>query len=627
VGGQLLYGAFINEGMNRISLDLNSAREIYANRTENVELSLEVTTIGDGFRDDLAGRDVASLGKRLRRLARQARLDFAGIVLEDGSTLCRIGPAPIPDPSTRIANPIAAHALESEAPVSGTVVLGPEFMRWENPAIAQSARILLVPTPRAVERPEHEETEGMALAAAVPVIDDGEVTGVLYGGILLNGSTEIVDRVRDTVFKNESFDGRSVGTATIFLRDTRISTNVLTSAGERAIGTRVSREVRQRVLIDGKKWSDRAFVVSDWYITAYEPITDVSGERVGMLYVGVLEAKYSSVQWKALSIFFLLSIAGITLAFVLGFVLSHRITLPVKKLVEASEQVGKGNFSPDLGRRARGELGVLQKTFGTMLASLRQRDERIKAESETTLLRYEKQASVGRLAAGVAHEINNPLTGVLTFTHLLLRRKDLPDEVRSDLAKVAEQTDRVRTIVKGLLDFSRQTRLDKEPSDLNRLVRSTISLIENQALVRGVTLSFHPGDHIPTLTLDRNQMQSVILNILLNALDATRAGDAVTIHTGVSVLADKGDHRGVEIVIADTGCGIPVENLDRLFDPFFSTKDVGQGTGLGLAVSYGIVERHGGHIRVQSEVGQGSTFTIWLPDGEKEERDENTDRR
>jgi two-component system NtrC family sensor kinase len=298
---------------------------------------------------------------------------------------------------------------------------------------------------------------------------------------------------------------------------------------------------------------------------------------------------------------------------------------PVHRLIRASTQVSQGNLSPEIGPVSKSEIGVLQKTFVKMLASLRERDRRQKAESEIQLLQSEKQASIGKLAAGVAHEINNPLTGVLTFTHMLLRRKDIGDDIRLDLRKIAHATERVREIVKGLLDFSRQTKLDPEPLDVNRLVRSTISLVENQALVRGVTLKFEPGEELPMLTLDRSQVESALLNIILNALDATEPGESITLSTGVGIFANQGYRKGVEIAVIDSGCGIPPENLDKLFDPFFTTKQVGQGTGLGLAVSYGIVERHGGTIRVQSEVGRGSTFTIWLPIDEAS-KDEDTGR-
>jgi len=466
----------------------------------------------------------------------------------------------------------------------------------------------------------------MAIAAAVPVFEGGNFLGVLYGGVLLNRSQEIVDLVRDTVFQHEIYKGRSIGTATIFRKDIRISTNVLNPDGTRAVGTVGSEEVTTRVLTEGKKWTDRAFVVNDWYITAYEPIEDIFGQRVGMLYVGVLEAKYADVRWKALSLFIMITVAGMALAIGLGYIIANKISRPVQQLIKASVQVSQGNLSPEIGSISKGEIGVLQKTFKQMLASIQERDQRQKAESEIKLLQSEKQASIGKLAGGVAHEINNPLTGIFTFTHMLLRRKDIPEEVRSDLETIAQETERVRKIVKGLLDFSRQTELDREPTDVNRLVRFSISLVENQALIKGVSLNFEPGEGLPTITLDRNQIQSVLLNIMINALDATDPGGSITITSGIGVSTSKPGQNGIEILCTDTGCGISPENLNKLFDPFFTTKDVGHGTGLGLSVSYGIVERHGGTIWVQSKIGKGSTFKVWLPIEEQSAGNENISR-
>jgi two-component system NtrC family sensor kinase len=252
-----------------------------------------------------------------------------------------------------------------------------------------------------------------------------------------------------------------------------------------------------------------------------------------------------------------------------------------------------------------------------MLSSLRERDKAQRVESEIRLLQSEKQASVGRLAAGVAHEINNPLTGVLTFTHMLLRRKDINEEIRADLTTIAKATERVRTIVKGLLDFSRQTVLAPEPTDINELVRSAVKLVENNALVKGVHLTFTPIEGLPVRKVDRSAMQGVLLNIIMNALDATRAGGSILVTTNLGYSASTMTEKRIEISVTDTGHGIPSENLDKIFDPFFTTKDVGQGTGLGLSVSLGIIERHGGSIQVQSTMGKGSTFTIWLPLGDE----------
>lgn len=601
VGGRVLYHAVLNEATSRVRLDLNAAREIYEERGKRISIALNLTSMALLSHVDLDGNAVPPVVDRLTAIADRSDLDFLGVVTRDGKVLCRIGPNSAPRPDAPL-NPLARLALNKRVEVSGAVALDANYLFSENPGLADRARI------RLAEGSRGEETSGMALAAAVPIFESGAFLGVVYGGILLNNTDEIVDRVRDTVFQHETYEGRSIGTATIFLNDVRIATNVLTPEGARAVGTTASLDVAHSVLREGRKWTDRAFVVNDWYITAYEPIVDVFGQRIGMLYVGVLEAKYAEVRSNAFSLFILITLAGMALAVGLGCLIANRISRPVKGLIEASAQVSQGNLSPEIGPISKSEIGVLQNTFGEMLNSLRERDERQKAD----LIQFEKQASIGKLAGGVAHEINNPLTGIFTFTHMLLR-KNLPEEVRSDIETIAEQTERVRKIVKGLLDFSRQTELDRELTDVNRLVRTTLALVENQALIKGVTLAFEKGDGLPPIELDRNQMQSVLLNMVINALDATGAGGRITVSTGIGLSANQPGVRGVEIICSDTGCGIAPENLNRIFDPFFTTKDVGSGTGLGLSVSYGIVERHGGFIWAQSRVGRGSAFTVWLP--------------
>ncbi len=606
-GARLLTASVFGEAANRVRQDLNTAREIYRNAEDRLSLGLTLVALQPEFLAAVQAGDLASLSTCVDTLAAHLRLDFAGLVSPAGRTLYRSSPHP-GDPRT--LNPAASLALERREAVSGTIILSDAELAAENAQLASRAGIRLVPTAMAAPRPEVEETEGLTLSCALPLYGGGAMSGVLYGGVLLNRNNEIVDRVRDTVFQQETYRGRQLGTATIFFRDLRIATNVLDARGSRAIGTRASAEVKQRVLDQGEPWTARAFVVRDWYITAYGPIADVHGETVGMLYVGVLEAKYADLRRNAMLVFVLITACGMVLAVLLGSLLSSRLLNPVQRLIEVSKRVSHGDLSPEVGPLSRSELGVLQRTFQEMLLSLRERDRHQQAESELRLLQSEKQASVGRLAAGVAHEVNNPLTGVLTFTHMLLKRQDIDSEMREDLETIAAATERVRRIVKGLLDFSRQSKLEPQSTDLNELVQATIPLVANQALVRGVLFCFDAGPNIPLRTIDRNQFQSVLLNIIINAMDATQAGGHIDITTRLALTEGR---KGIEIGITDTGHGIPAEQIKKIFDPFYTTKEVGKGTGLGLSVSQGIVERHGGTIRVQSQVGKGSTFTIWLP--------------
>ena len=609
VGGHLLNKSVLGEARNRVAQDLNAAREMYDNRVRMIEVSLNITTLGYGFIVALKDKDTSDLVFRLGRMAQHAGLDFAGITDEKGQTICRIGPHSIPGKKSQSTNPIVTQALEKKTLASGAIVLSEEFLNAENPQLAERARVDIIPTPGATPTKEKVVTSGLTLSAGVPVLHEGQLLGVLYGGILLNRDENIVDTVRGTVFRNEEYKGRSIGRATIFLNDVRVATNVPAHDGGRAIGTKVAEDVREHVLEKGERWTKRAVVITDWYITAYEPIKDIFDKTVGILGMGVLEEKYVDLRWRTLASFVLITLAGMALATLLGCFMAGKIINPVHRLIRASQQVTEGSLTPDIGPVSSGEMAVLQNTFKEMVAAMGRR----RAESQDRLLLSERQASVGRLAAGVAHEINNPLTGVLTYTHMLLRRKDLNEEVRADLQTVAEATERVRKIVKGLLDFSRQTKLDREQVDVNRLISNTIALMENQALVKGIGMAFKPGDDLHTVNMDRNQFQSVLLNVLINALDATKPGDSITVSTSNSPVVNEAGQEGIEISVADTGCGIPPEHLNKLFDPFFTTKEVGHGTGLGLSVTLGIVQRHGGSIQVTSEVGKGATFTIWVP--------------
>ncbi|VTR66524.1 Histidine kinase [Desulfosarcina cetonica] len=604
VGGNRLYQSVLDEAHNRIRQDLNVARVIYDDRVDTIRMAMETIASTTTLSQAAMVADPSSVPPSVNALANRIHLDFLGITDMAGQVFFRAG-NPAPENRVISENPLVRWVVERNQPIAGTVVLSDAQLRAEDPELAVQARSTMHASPLVPG-----SSDGLTIGAAVPIVADGRRVGVLYGGCLLNGDTAIVDKIGETVFKNEIYKGRHVGTATIFHNDLRVATSVKDAAGNRALGTHASPEVARRVLGEGKRWTDRAMVLADWYITAYEPLADIAGNRAGMLYVGVLENKYADIRNKAIAMFAGITLAGVLFAIVLSWLLTGRIMRPVSYLIRASAEISSGNLHPNIGPISSDDIGQLQKKFMVMVEALQERERMQRKESETRLIQSEKQASVGKLAAGVAHEINNPLTAVLTFTHLILRRTDLPEDVRDDLAVVAAQTERVRGIVKSLLDFSRQTELTPTAMDVNVLVEDSIRLMENQALIKGIDLVFKPDPTLPILVLDRNQCQSVLINMILNAFDAMAAGGRIEITTRN---AGEGPKGGVEISIADTGSGILPDHLDKLFDPFFTTKPVGKGTGLGLAVSAGIIQRHGGVITVKSKPGSGATFTIWLP--------------
>jgi two-component system NtrC family sensor kinase len=243
-----------------------------------------------------------------------------------------------------------------------------------------------------------------------------------------------------------------------------------------------------------------------------------------------------------------------------------------------------------------------------MASSLQERENEIRRLNQQRLMRSEKLAAIGRLAAGIAHEINNPLTSVLTFSSILLRKAE--DWQRERLDIIVKETTRCREIVRGLLDFARQSEPKKEISDVNRIIETALTLTKNQlakAREKAIGVVKELGT-LPAIPVDPNQILEVLVNILINAVDAMPQKGMLKV-TSRKVESEP----SIEIRIADTGDGISPENLGKIFDPFFTTKEAGKGTGLGLAVSHGIVERHNGTIDVESTVGQGTTFIIRLP--------------
>jgi len=227
---------------------------------------------------------------------------------------------------------------------------------------------------------------------------------------------------------------------------------------------------------------------------------------------------------------------------------------------------------------------------------------------EKQLLRSEKLSSLGQLSAGIAHEINQPLTGVLTFAHLLLRKFKDDEKTRKDLETIVRETTRIRGIVQGILDFARETHMQKKPRKIDEVLDQTLEIVVHQQRFFGITLEKNYDPSLPEVVVDSNLMEQVFMNIILNAVDALHGSGTLTVKTR--------RHNGwAEVEFSDSGTGMPEEILDKIFDPFFTTKDSteGMGMGLGLAVSYGIVKNHNGDISVSSKEGQGTTFSIRLP--------------
>ena len=260
-------------------------------------------------------------------------------------------------------------------------------------------------------------------------------------------------------------------------------------------------------------------------------------------------------------------------------------------------------------------VAAIVGTISDRVARAREAERASRRELERAqreLRAAERLASMGQLSAGIAHELNNPLGTILLYCHMLLKRLPPQDPQRADLEIVASEATRCGHIVKNLLDFARESRVEKTPTDLTALVNEVVRVMSARASAAGTSLSADVQDSLPAAVVDTDKVKQVLVNLVENGLDAVSQGGAVRIRA--SAAADGG---GVEIFVEDNGCGIPPENIDKLFTPFFTTKQADKGTGLGLALAYGVVKMHSGDISVSSEMGHGTEFRIWLPLGEE----------
>ncbi len=294
----------------------------------------------------------------------------------------------------------------------------------------------------------------------------------------------------------------------------------------------------------------------------------------------------------------------------LSMIWSRRVTQPVIRLHEATREVGKGKFDIRVAPSSRDEIGDLAHSFNQMTQELTSREEALK-QAQAQLIQSEKLAAFGQLGAGIAHEVKNPLAGILGIAQLAGRGADKDSPLRKDLAIIEKEAKRCKTIIENLLKFARQERVTKEQVLINRVLEDTAALLNHQLGIHQVRLETDLSPDLPPVTGNANQLQQVVMNLIINAQQAMEGQKGT-----VRVASSRPLPGWVEIRVSDTGPGIPKEIQAKLFDPFFTTKPAGKGTGLGLSVSYGIIKDHQGEIRVESEPGEGAAFIIRLPASE-----------
>lgn len=576
------------------------------------------------------------VGPLLDAMRGKEALDFINVLDVDGRVLHSTGA--LRRGAERTEWPVVARAIRAGVGEHGVVeVFSAAALEEISPALRARAHLALVPTARAAPDPRSHEDRGMVIHAASPVFDaDRNLVAVVEGGVLLNGNLDFVDTINAIVYRDGSLPLGSKGTATLFLGDTRIATNVRLFEGQRALGTRASRAVSDYVLGQGETWLETAFVVNDWYVSGYQPIVDSRGARIGMLYVGYLEAPFRTAKTIALLVIFCLFLVISIVGAVWSLHWARSIFRPIERLHHTIGRIEGGHGAARVGAvDSRDELGLLAREFDRLLdmlalrreqleqlaASLdRKVDERTRdlatANSELRaaqrqLVMSEKLAAIGELTAGVAHEISNPtavIQGNLDLLRTELGAHAAP--VLSEIRLIDEQVNRIRLIVTKLLQFARPGEYAGYADQVDvSVVLADCLVLTRQHLSRHCVQVVQQLRSARRVEINTQELQQVLINLIVNAVQAMPDGGTLTLDT-----ADWDEHglaRGVCVTVRDSGQGIRSEDQARIFDPFFTTKKT-QGTGLGLSISYSLVERYGGRITVDSAPGRGAAFTVWL---------------
>ncbi len=620
--------------ISKVNGDLTIAHQYLARILEKTGVQIRALGLSARFHEVLRPDARGSLRELLDETRKEIGLDFLYLINDRGDVLASSPPL---QRQPRHDWPIVMSALSGKVAATGVDIFGNDELATISPALAERARLDLVPTPNAVPTDRSTETRGMVVhAASRAMLPDGGAAA-LVGGTLLNQNLEFIDTINDLVYRAASLPEGSQGTATLFLDDVRISTNVRLFEGRRALGTRVSAAVRSAVLDEGRTWLDSAFVVNDWYISAYEPLVDSYGKRVGMLYVGFLEKPFSEAKYQTLAIIIaaFIAITAATVPIFLRWATS--IFMPLERVTATIGEVERGNLSARTKMPVLGdEIGRVAVHLDNLLDQIQERDRQLREWNEelnvrvlertrdlehanlkleaTTkqLIMSEKLAAIGEITAGVAHEINNPIAvmqGNLDVVRSVFGAD--VDKAKVEFRLLDEQIHRISQIVTKLLQFARPEEYAGyvERHAPASVISDCLPLVQH--LLNKTEIAVVRDDRASRLVLmNRNELQQVLVNLIVNAIHAMPDGGTLTLG---SFDADRDGHQGVAIEVTDTGIGMSTEVIEKIFDPFYTTKRR-QGTGLGLSISQTLIKRQGGQITAESSVGSGSTFTMWLPE-------------
>jgi two-component system NtrC family sensor kinase len=569
----LLYwgsAAYHNMLVFKINSDLKIAHEYFERVLSEVGGQVKALADSAQLLRELKKHDSAAAHALLGAAKSSSDVDFLN-VLDASGRLVLSSSDQAQAGTDESAWPVVRAALDGEARTALDVFSASQLSGVDL-RLRDRAQIPLLPADGATGK---REERGLVIQSAAPIRDEnGRVTGVVQGGLLLNGNLDFVDYINSIVYSAGALPPGSNGTATLFLDDVRVATNVRLFEGGRALGTRVSKGIHDHVIRDGGAWLDRAFVVNDWYVSAYEPIRDSRGVRVGMLAVGFLEQPFAAARSTAVFGILSLFVAAALLAAGFFWRWAGRIFLPLERIDRAMSAVEAGNLEARVGPvQSRDEIGRLASHFDELLATLQSRNAELQRwadqldrkvsertreleqanetlrEAQRQLVMSEKLAAIGQLTAGVAHEINNPaavIQGNLDVLREVLGPAAAP--VANEVRLIDEQVDRIRLIVNKLLQFARPAEYAGyvEQVHVDALLADCLLLVRH-LLRQGEVKVVEDFGAVGPISINRTELQQVLINILVNAVRAMPDGGVLSLSTR------NWEGQGVAIAIRDTG--------------------------------------------------------------------------
>ncbi len=617
----------VNEAKLQVQMDLNAAWSAYNEEKALLQTAVSIVAQRRNIHSVLVDNHyLPQIDENLESLRKKYHLDFLILLDKSGRIIKTSEKSTSKD--TYLHHAVVDQALQGRV-VSGTNLLTREELLEFSQDLADRAHIPLIPTERARPTDQTVEDRGMVLEAAVPIIGpNNKIYGLVYGGILLNRRFDLVDKICKAVFDIDYYNGKPLGTVTIFLWDRRVSTNVIKADTTRAIGTCVSEEVYTKVLEKGERFGGRAFVVTDWYLSAYDPIRDLNGKIIGILYVGLLEQKYLDYKSDLTIKYLGAGLLAFLLAGGFSFFFAGRIRKPIERLMDVTRKISSGELSTRVeGKAGISDIQELGNSFNSMAESLEMRSIQLESASNELREAYKKLYEVYKKAdeknraylemlGFVTHELKSPLASIV-FALSSLRDKSLGPTNKAQeelLRSSAKSADYLNTTIANFLNLSRIeegaliVKLEqlKPCEDLCKHITQRLSeLIADNEMKVNCKI---PEDLV--ITGDSNLLDSVFQNLITNAIKYGDNGSTITID-----FSENPDDYIFSIY--NEGIGFSKEDVEGLFTKFsrfssdkYNTKS---GTGLGLFVIKVIVDKHGGKIWAESEEGKWARFTFTIP--------------